>query len=118
MRHVRIWAAMLGVLLFAAACVDAPTAPNAVAGARRSGPSKYMLEPVIVVGQPSDPGCNPYTDLNFCQGSEIANTALHEAAHVLGFSHPAGKTWVGLQDHYTDVPLNLLSPGTNACIVY
>lgn len=67
MRYVRIWAAMLCVLTVAAACADAPTAP--VANARGSGPSKYTLEPVIVIGHPQDPGCNPYTDLNFCQGS-------------------------------------------------
>ncbi len=268
MRRVKIWAAMLGALLLTAACADTPTGPNPNAG--NSGPSKYMLEPVIVVGHPQDPGCNPYTDLNFCQGSggtcmtstgpgttdpelvylnscygggggtgtpgggggspgggspgagdggsiyncdpatdpdcekpltttdhttitnalaayvrpaseipdttarrqcadmlrqfntsssagnvfrggsntthygamyndrihfdpqyldaaaggdataqrEIANTALHEAAHTLGFDHPAGKTWVGTQDYYTDVPFNLLSPGPNSCIAY
>jgi hypothetical protein len=49
---------------------------------------------------------------------EIANTALHEAAHVLGFDHPAGPTWQGTQDYYTDVPFNLLSPGPNSCIRY
>jgi hypothetical protein len=49
---------------------------------------------------------------------EIANTALHEAAHVLGYDHPTPPTWVGTQDYYSDVPFNLLSPGTNSCIRY
>lgn len=49
---------------------------------------------------------------------EIANTALHEAAHVLGYDHPTAPTWVGNQDYYSDVPFNLLSPGTNSCIRY
>jgi hypothetical protein len=43
---------------------------------------------------------------------EIANTALHEAAHVLGFSHPAGPTWSGGQDYYSDVPFKPLEPRT------
>lgn len=49
---------------------------------------------------------------------EIANTALHESAHVLGFGHPAGQTWQGSQDYYSDMPFNLLSPGPNSCIRY
>jgi hypothetical protein len=49
---------------------------------------------------------------------EIANTALHEAAHVLGYDHPTPPTWVGTQDYYTDVPFNLLSPGPNSCLRY
>jgi hypothetical protein len=49
---------------------------------------------------------------------QIANTALHEAAHVLGFAHPAGPTWQEGQDYYTDAPFNLLSPGPNSCIRY
>lgn len=47
---------------------------------------------------------------------EIANTALHEAAHVLGFDHPTPPVWVGEQDYYSDAPFNLLSPGPNSCI--
>jgi len=49
---------------------------------------------------------------------EIANTSLHEAAHVLGYGHPTPPTWVGGQDYYTDTPYNLLSPGPNSCIRY
>lgn len=49
---------------------------------------------------------------------QIANTALHESAHVLGFNHPAGATWVGTQDYYSDAPFHLLSPGPNSCIRY
>lgn len=49
---------------------------------------------------------------------EIANTALHEAAHVLGYDHPNGATWSGGQDYYSDPPFNLLSPGPNSCIQY
>lgn len=49
---------------------------------------------------------------------EIANTALHEAAHVLDYQHPTGPTWVNGQDYYSDTPFNLLSPGPNSCIRY
>ncbi len=49
---------------------------------------------------------------------ELANTALHEAAHLMGFRHPAGVTFVDGQDYYSDPPFNLLSPGTNSCIQY
>jgi len=49
---------------------------------------------------------------------EIANTALHEAAHVLGYDHPNPPTFVGSQDYCTDPPFNLLSPGPNSCIRY
>lgn len=49
---------------------------------------------------------------------EIANTSLHEAAHVLGYGHPTPPTWVGSQDYYSDAPFNLLSPGPNSCIKY
>lgn len=49
---------------------------------------------------------------------EMANTALHEAAHVLNYDHPGGATWVGDQDYYSDAPFDLLSPGPNSCIVY
>jgi hypothetical protein len=49
---------------------------------------------------------------------EIANTALHEAAHVLDYQHPTLPTWVNGQDYYSDPPFNLLSPGPNSCIRY
>lgn len=49
---------------------------------------------------------------------EIANTALHEAAHVLDYQHPNPPTWVNGQDYYSDTPFNLLSPGPNSCIRY
>jgi hypothetical protein len=43
---------------------------------------------------------------------ELANTALHEAAHVLGLDHPNGEA----NGIYTDSPFNLLPPGQGACI--
>jgi hypothetical protein len=43
---------------------------------------------------------------------ELANTALHEAAHVLGYGHPNGDT----NGVYTDEPFNLLPPGVGTCI--
>ncbi|HET7229806.1 MAG TPA: hypothetical protein VFJ16_07385 [Longimicrobium sp.] len=43
---------------------------------------------------------------------ELANTALHEAAHVLLFEHPNGET----NGIYTDEPFNLLPPGAGVCI--
>lgn len=45
----------------------------------------------------------------------IVNTALHEAAHSLGFDH-TDPMWMGSYDLYAEAPLNLLSPGTNSCI--
>jgi hypothetical protein len=50
---------------------------------------------------------------------EVANTALHEAAHVMGKSHPNGFTLdAGNHDVYSDPYFNLLSPGPNSCIRY
>lgn len=68
MRHVRTRVAMLFALLLAAACADAPTAPNA-AGTTGSS-SDYLLDPVIVIGTPQEPVCDPYTDPNWCQGDD------------------------------------------------
>ena len=45
----------------------------------------------------------------------IVNTALHEAAHSLGFDHTE-PLWMGSYDLYAEAPFNLLSPGTNSCI--
>lgn len=44
---------------------------------------------------------------------ELANTALHEAAHTLDFWHPSGPDALG---RYTDPPFNLLDPGPNVCL--
>jgi hypothetical protein len=65
MRTVRIWTVML-VALILGACADAPTAPNGIR-AGDAGPSNYVLEPITVIGKPGT-GCDPYTDLNWCQG--------------------------------------------------
>lgn len=43
---------------------------------------------------------------------ELANTALHEAAHVMGFDHLNGE----VNGVYSDSPFNLLPPGTGPCI--
>ena len=43
---------------------------------------------------------------------ELANTALHEAAHVLRLQHPNGET----NGIYTDQPFNLLPPEPGVCI--
>lgn len=48
---------------------------------------------------------------------EVANTALHEAGHVLGKRHGT-PTMVNGYDVYTDPYFNLLSPGPNTCIRY
>ena len=45
----------------------------------------------------------------------ILNSALHEAAHALGFVH-TDPVWSGSHDLYAEAPFNLLSPGTNSCI--
>jgi hypothetical protein len=44
---------------------------------------------------------------------ELANTALHEAAHILRRDHPNGFDANG---HYSDSPFNLLDPGPNVCL--
>lgn len=45
----------------------------------------------------------------------LFNTALHEAAHSLGFDHTE-PVMSGDYDLYAEQPFNLLSPGTNSCI--
>lgn len=44
---------------------------------------------------------------------ELANTALHEAAHLLGAQHPGGPDAYGV---YTQDYFNLLPPGSGPCI--
>jgi hypothetical protein len=44
---------------------------------------------------------------------ELINTALHEAAHTMGFLHPHEFDANG---HYSDRPFNLLDPGPNQCL--
>jgi len=46
---------------------------------------------------------------------DILNSALHEAAHSLGYNH-TDPLWMGSYDLYAESPFNLLSPGTNSCI--
>jgi hypothetical protein len=46
----------------------------------------------------------------------LLNSALHEAAHSLGYGHTE-PVWSGDYDLYTEAPFDLLSPGTNSCIV-
>jgi hypothetical protein len=48
---------------------------------------------------------------------DLANTALHEAAHALGYDHPNGfVNFPPYGPQYTDSPFNLLSPGANSCL--
>ncbi len=50
---------------------------------------------------------------------EVALTALHEAAHRMGYNHPAGTgpTFDVLgRDYYTAAPFNRLNPGPNSCV--
>jgi hypothetical protein len=49
---------------------------------------------------------------------ELANTALHEAAHVAGHHHPNAPQLIDGYDVYSDPYFNLLSPGPNTCIKY
>ena len=59
---------MLFTLLLAAACSDAPTLPSANSEAAVGGvdaSNTYIMDPVIVIG---DPGCDPYTSLDWCEG--------------------------------------------------
>lgn len=68
MRVVRKWVPLF-LTLVVAACADAPTDPT---GETRpgTGPSRggLVLDPVVVVGHPA--GCDPYTDLNGCEGDD------------------------------------------------
>jgi hypothetical protein len=45
----------------------------------------------------------------------VFNTALHEAAHSLGFTH-TDALWMGSYDLYMEAPFSLLSPGVNSCL--
>lgn len=45
----------------------------------------------------------------------LVNTALHESAHALGYTH-TDPVWAGTYDLYAEAPFNLLSPGTNSCM--
>jgi hypothetical protein len=45
----------------------------------------------------------------------IFNTALHESAHSLGYTHTS-PIWSGSYDLYMEAPFDLLSPGANSCI--
>jgi len=56
---------------------------------------------------------NAASDPTGSDARELANTALHEAAHVLGYSHPKEADANGI---YTDVPFNLLPPGPGPCL--
>lgn len=67
MRHVRTWVAMLFALLLATGCADAPTAPDRVQAGTAGPSSDYVLEPIIVIGDPRDT-CDPWMDLNWCRG--------------------------------------------------
>lgn len=46
----------------------------------------------------------------------IMNSALHEAAHALGFVH-TDPVWAGDYDLFVEAPFNLLSPGANSCLI-
>jgi hypothetical protein len=68
MRHVRMWAAMLLAMVMLAACADVPTASDGggISASTITGPSgDVLLDPVIVIGQPSE--CDPWMDLNWCK---------------------------------------------------
>jgi|GEM_PF-2527866 len=48
---------------------------------------------------------------------EVAITALHEAAHWVGFTHPNPPTFDAQgRDSYTDAPFHRLNPGPNSCV--
>jgi hypothetical protein len=73
MRHVPMLTAMLFALIVAAACGDGPMTPDSAPTSAAVAPSRdYLLDPVIVIGTPQTPApaCDPYTDINFCQGQD------------------------------------------------
>lgn len=46
----------------------------------------------------------------------LLNSALHEAAHALGYDH-TDPVWAGNYDLFAEPPFDLLSPGANSCII-
>lgn len=67
---MRYFVALLFTGVLAAACTDAPTAPDVVTVSGVVPSRDLTLEPVIVVGEPKDPTCDPYLSLNWCTGGE------------------------------------------------
>lgn len=49
---------------------------------------------------------------------ELLDTMLHEGAHALMFKHPNGYTSTPWGPVFSDPYFNLLSPGTNSCLVW
>jgi hypothetical protein len=65
MRSLINWSAILFALVLAA-CADSPTLPREDTRPAAAAPSStYVLDPVVVIGKP---GCDPYMDINFCEG--------------------------------------------------
>jgi hypothetical protein len=48
---------------------------------------------------------------------DLANDALHESAHALGYNHTDPFN-TGVGPIYAESPFNLLSPGTNSCLMW
>jgi hypothetical protein len=85
MEQRRTRAALLLLLATAlAGCVDVPTASNAAAGGTALK-NDYVLEPIIVIGEPEPKECDPYTDLNWCQGDGgVCTTSISPADDPFG----------------------------------
>jgi hypothetical protein len=101
MPNAKHWAAVSLAFLLAAACSDSPTAPGAGVGDTGAGRTDLLLEPVVVVGTPRQPGCDPYTDVNFCQGDDGGvcmtgiSPALGDFSTVTGCPDTGGSTGTG-----------------------
>jgi hypothetical protein len=82
MRQVRYRIPMLFALFFAAACTDSPTGPD-TANSRGTGPNRiwtWYMPGVVVVGTPEE--CDPWMDLNWCEGGGAGGGECMESVGV------------------------------------
>lgn len=87
MRKVFLWLAMFFVAVFSTACVDSPTFSTESSAGGVSHGRTYVLEPVVVIGKP---GCDPYTDINFCEGDSGGACMASTLPNDTSFVHTAG----------------------------
>jgi|GEM_PF-4214170 len=90
MKVVRLRSTLSFALVLAAACADAPTAPDAVSVGTAAPSADVTLDPITVIGEPKPPPtCDPYLSLNWCQGSG-GGTCIES------FTGPTDPEYVGL----------------------